>query len=82
VTDEVADILKKALALPPESRAAIADSLLESLETSPPDENNAEKAWADEAKRRVEEVDSGKVQLISYEEVRRRLLARLSDAGK
>jgi putative addiction module component (TIGR02574 family) len=82
VTDEVADILKKALALPPESRAAIADSLLESLETSPPDENNAEKAWADEAKRRVEEVDSGKVQLISYEEVRRRLLARLSDAGR
>jgi putative addiction module component (TIGR02574 family) len=81
VTEEASAILKRALALPAESRAAIADSLLESLETSPPDKD-VEKAWADEIKRRIEEVDSGKVQLISHEEVRRRLLARLSDEGK
>jgi putative addiction module component (TIGR02574 family) len=81
VTDEVADILKKALALPTDARAAIADSLLESLEASRPDED-VEQAWAEEIKRRIEDVDSGKVQLIPYEEVRRRLLARLSDAGR
>lgn len=68
------------MALPAEARAAIADSLLESLELSPPDEG-IEQAWAEEIKRRVEEVDSGRVQLIPYEEVRRRLMARLSDAG-
>jgi hypothetical protein len=31
---------------------------------------------------RVEDIDSGRVQLIPYEEVRRRLMARLPDAGK
>jgi len=80
VTDEASAILKKALALPPDARAAIADSLLESLETSSPDED-VEQAWAEEIKRRVEDVDSGRVQLIPYEEVRR-LMARLSDAGE
>jgi putative addiction module component (TIGR02574 family) len=79
VTEEASAILKKALALPAEVRAAIADSLLESLETSPPD---VEKAWAEEIKRRIADIDSGRVQLIPYEEVRRRLMARLSDAGK
>jgi putative addiction module component (TIGR02574 family) len=81
VTEEASAILKKALALPPETRAAIADSLLESLESSPRDEG-VEQAWAEEIKRRVEDVDSGRVQLIPHEEVRRRLMARLSDAGK
>jgi hypothetical protein len=31
---------------------------------------------------RIEEIDSGKVQMIPYEEVRRRLAARLSDAAR
>lgn len=81
MTEEVSAILKKALSLPPEARAAIADSLLESLETSPTDED-VEAAWSAEIKRRIDDIDSGKVQSIPYEEVRRRLLARLSDAGK
>jgi putative addiction module component (TIGR02574 family) len=81
MTPEVSDILKKALALPPEARAALAGSLLESLDEHPPDPG-IEAAWSEEIKRRIEEVDSGKVQMIPYEEVRRRLMARLSDAGK
>ena len=81
MTEEASAILKKALALPRDARAAIADTLLESLETSPPDEG-VEQAWAEEIQRRVEDIDSGRVQLIPYEEVRRRLMARLSDAGK
>ncbi|MFZ0732595.1 MAG: addiction module protein [Candidatus Sulfotelmatobacter sp.] len=81
MTEEASAILKKALSLPPEARAAIADSLLESLEASPTDED-VEAAWAEEIKRRIDDIDAGKVQLIPYEEVRRRLLARLSDAGK
>jgi putative addiction module component (TIGR02574 family) len=78
---EVSDLLKKALALPPEARAALADSLLESLDGEPPDEG-VEAAWSEEIKRRIEEIDSGKAKMIPYEEVRRRLLARLSDARK
>lgn len=81
MTEEASSILKKALALPPEARAAIADSLLESLDPSLPDES-AEAAWSEEIKRRIDDIDSGEVQLIPYDEVRRRLLARLSDAAR
>jgi putative addiction module component (TIGR02574 family) len=81
VTEEVAAILRKALSLPPEARAAIADTLLESLE-APPHTEDVEAAWSEEIRHRIDEIDSGKVQLIPYEEVRRRLMARLSDAGK
>jgi putative addiction module component (TIGR02574 family) len=75
MTTELSDILKKALSLPSEARAALARSLLKSLEEHPPDQG-MEAAWSEEIKRRIEEVDSGKVQLIPYEEVRRRLMAR------
>jgi putative addiction module component (TIGR02574 family) len=80
MTCEVSEILKKALALPPEARAAIAGSLLESPHDAPVEEG-VEAAWSEEIKRRIEEIDSGKVQMIPYEEVRQRLAARLSDAG-
>ncbi len=81
MTEEVAQLLKKALALPPEARAALAGSLLESLEEEPADEN-VEAAWSEEIKRRIDDVDSGRVQMMPYEEVRRRLAALLSDARK
>jgi putative addiction module component (TIGR02574 family) len=81
MTEEASEILKRALALPSEARAAIARSLLESLDEGPADEG-VEAAWSDEIQRRIEEIDSGKVQLIPHEEVRRRLAAMLSDATK
>ena len=77
---EVNDILKKALALPAEVRAALAGSLLESLDSDLSEDAN-EEAWAAEIKRRVEEITTGKVEMIPYEEIRRRLAARLDDAG-
>ena len=81
MTPDVSDLLKKALALPAEARAALAGSLLESLDDDPP-EAGVEAAWDEEIKRRIEEIDSGKVQMIPYEEVRRRIAALLSDASK
>jgi putative addiction module component (TIGR02574 family) len=81
MTSELSEILKKALALPPEARATIAGSLLESLKDVPADEG-VQGAWSEEIERRIEEIDSGKVQMIPYEEVRRRLAARLSDAAR
>jgi putative addiction module component (TIGR02574 family) len=81
MSPDVSELLKKALALPPEARAALAGSLLESLDDEPSDEG-VEAAWNEEIKHRIEEIDSGKVQMIPYEEVRRRLAALLSDASK
>jgi putative addiction module component (TIGR02574 family) len=81
MTEEASDILKRALALPAEARAAIANTLLDSLEEAHADEG-VEAAWSEEIKRRIEEIESGKVQLIPYEEVRRRMAALLSDAAR
>lgn len=54
---EAAEILKDALELPTEARAALAGSLLDSLDTEVDEE--AEAAWATEVNRRVAELDSG-----------------------
>lgn len=69
-----AEILKEALALPTEARAALAGSLLDSLDTEV--DEDAEAAWATEVTRRVTELDSGAVKTIPWAEVRRRLAAR------
>jgi hypothetical protein len=52
------DLLKKALAPPPEARAALAGSLLESLDDTV--DPSVEEAWKHEIARRIEELDSGK----------------------
>jgi putative addiction module component (TIGR02574 family) len=71
---EAAEILKDALALPPEARAALAGSLLESLDTEV--DEDAEAAWAIEVSRRIAELDGGAAKSIPWAEVRRRLAAR------
>ena len=71
---EAAEILKEALALPTEARAALAVSLLDSLDTDV--DEDAESAWASEVNRRVAELDNGAVKTIPWAEVRRRLAAR------
>ena len=71
---EAAEILKDALALPAEARAALAGSLLESLDTDV--DEDAEAAWATEVNRRLAELDSGTVKTSPWAEVRRRLIAR------
>jgi putative addiction module component (TIGR02574 family) len=74
---DVNEILKEALALPAEARAALADSLWDSLnqETDP----GAEEAWREEIRRRVAELDSGAVRAVPWSEARARLLAKLKN---
>jgi putative addiction module component (TIGR02574 family) len=55
--------------------------LIESLDEGPAEEG-VEQAWAQEIKRRVDDVRSGKVKTIPEEEVRRRLAARLLNGSK
>jgi putative addiction module component (TIGR02574 family) len=59
---DAAEILKEALALPTEARAALAGSLLESLATDV--DEDAEAAWAAEVNRRVAELDNSAVKTI------------------
>jgi putative addiction module component (TIGR02574 family) len=55
-------ISKQLLALPRDSRAMLAEQLLDSLHEV--DTNEVEKKWAVEAMRRLEEIRSGKVATI------------------
>jgi putative addiction module component (TIGR02574 family) len=66
-----AELLKDALALPPEDRAALADSLLESLDHEI--DEGAEHAWLDEIQKRLREIDTGAVAMLPWEEAERRL---------
>ena len=72
---DAAELLRDALSLPPEARAALADSLLESLDVEIDDD--AETRWQEEIHRRVQQIDSGAVTLIPWDEAQRRLRARL-----
>ena len=73
---EVSELLEKALSLPPEARAALAGSLLESLDDTA--EASAEEEWNIEIARRIEEQDSGKVKAIPWAEARRQISAILN----
>lgn len=71
MTQETSKLLKKALALPPEARAALANSLLDSLDETV--DESAEEQWNLEIARRIEELDAGKVKPIPWADARRRV---------
>ena len=73
-TDEV---LKDALELPVEARAALIDSLLDSLDTAV--DPDAEKLWQAEILRRTREIDEGSVKLVPWSELRSRLVRGADD---
>ncbi|HKO13849.1 MAG TPA: addiction module protein [Acidobacteriaceae bacterium] len=72
---EAAQILHEALELPPEQRAALADSLLNSLDADV--DPDVEQAWQEEIERRIESVRNGTTKMVPWEEVQARLLSRL-----
>lgn len=65
------ELLRRAMELPPEARAALADSLLASLEG--PTDPDAEIAWAAEIKRRLAELENGTVKGLSFDEAQRKI---------
>jgi putative addiction module component (TIGR02574 family) len=67
----IAEILKEALKLPQEARAALAGTLLDSLDESV--DRDAESAWEAEIVMRLKEMDEGKVNLIPWAEARARI---------
>ncbi len=72
---DAAEVLRSALALPPEVRAALIDSLISSLDQKV--DAAVEETWREEIFQRLEQIDSGAVQLVPWEDARRRLRSRL-----
>jgi putative addiction module component (TIGR02574 family) len=73
---DVTALFRDASELSERDRATLAGLLIESLESDA--EPDVEAAWSAEIERRVADIDSGTVQAIPWEEVRRRLLDRLN----
>jgi hypothetical protein len=67
----VEQLVEQAMALPSESRARLADLLVESLEGD--DLGRIEQLWVTEAKRRRDEIRQGKVNTVEGEEALRRV---------
>jgi putative addiction module component (TIGR02574 family) len=71
---DAAGILREALKLPPEARAAVAGSLLDSLEETV--DEDVEAAWQAEILVRLQEIDKGAVKLVPWAEARRHIAGR------
>jgi putative addiction module component (TIGR02574 family) len=66
-----AQILRDALQLPPDERAEIAGTLIESLDEAVDDD--AEERWATEIERGISDIDEGRIELVSWADLQRRL---------
>jgi putative addiction module component (TIGR02574 family) len=71
---DLVEILKEALELPLEARAALAGSLLDSLDEKV--DENAEALWEEEILLRLKDIDEGKVKLVPWSEVKREIAGR------
>lgn len=75
MSGEARKLLKAALRLSVKERAAVAQSLIKSL-----DEGaglDIDGAWAKEITRRVKDLDSGRAKLVPWSEVRRKLYTKI-----
>lgn len=72
MNQETARLFQDALKLPPEVRAALAGTLIESLDD--PVDEDAEAAWAAEIARRLADLDGGKVKPVPWPEARKSIL--------
>ena len=71
-----AKLADQVLSLPCEDRIYLVDRLLQSLNA--PSREEIDRLWAEEAERRIEELDSGKVEAIPGEQVFAEIRERLA----
>jgi putative addiction module component (TIGR02574 family) len=76
MSPEVSDLLKLALALSADERAALANTLLDSLETG---NESVEEAWDKEVARRMADLKAGKAVTVPWEQLHRELLAIVNE---
>jgi putative addiction module component (TIGR02574 family) len=75
MAQDLSEVLKQAMALPSEARAALAGALLENLDETV--DAAAEAEWDREVARRIEELDAGRVKTVAWAEARREIAATL-----
>ena len=73
-------VIEEALRLPPAGRAALAGTLIDSLDEEV--DADAEEAWSAEIARRVEELEKGEVKSVPWSEVRRSILRARREAKR
>ena len=76
MTAQTMEIMDVVDSLPIDMKLEIIDHLLESIS---PTNKEVEDAWKEEVERRIDEVESGKVELIPLEEVFARMPERYSN---
>ena len=76
MSPEASDLLKRALALPSAERAALANTLLDSLESS---NLSVEEAWDEEVARRIKDLQAGRAVTVPWEQLHRELLAMVNE---
>jgi putative addiction module component (TIGR02574 family) len=76
MSPEVTDLLKRALALSADERAALANTLLDSLETG---NESVEEAWDKEVARRMADLKAGKAVTVPWEQLHRELVAMVNE---
>jgi putative addiction module component (TIGR02574 family) len=72
MSPEISDLLRRALALSVDERAALANTLLDSLEVT---DESVQDAWDEEVARRIETLEAGKAVTVPWEQLHRELLA-------
>ncbi|MGA2200743.1 MAG: addiction module protein [Terriglobales bacterium] len=75
---ETSDLLKRALALPADERAALANTLLDTLD-SPNESISVQDAWDAEVARRIADLKAGKAVTVPWEELHRELTAMVNE---
>jgi putative addiction module component (TIGR02574 family) len=75
MAEKTTALLQQALALSDRERAELASLLMDSLDTTM--DQDAESAWDGEIARRIAELDAGTAQTIPWEQVRRKVSAKI-----
>jgi putative addiction module component (TIGR02574 family) len=77
MTEEAHELLQKALALPDKERAELAGNLISSLDAT--FDQDVDAAWQQEVVCRLDDVESGRVETVPWEEVRQKGRTLLHD---
>jgi putative addiction module component (TIGR02574 family) len=68
------ELFEEAMRLDPQERAALMRLLIDTLDAE--SDGDADEAWRAEVERRIAELDSGAVEVVSWDELRARLYQR------
>ncbi len=76
MSPEVSDLLKRALSLPADERAALANTLLDSIA---PVDDSVQEAWDNEVACRIKDLEAGRAVTVPWEELPRKLLEAVDE---